>query len=717
MSPPRPTRRDVLLAGGALLVAVSLPAVAGAAPEPASGSDTEIPRPQTLNPFLAVTLDDEVIVWSPSSEMGQGIGTTLAMIVAEELDADWSRVRFEHAPAARVYRRRVGPGIRQQLTGGSTSTALWNDPLRQAGAEARAMLVAAAAERFGVKPEDCTVRQGIISAGDQRVRFGDVAWEASQQSGRGARPKDPADYRLRGTDAPRLDLRAKVTGAAVFGADVRVPDMLFAAPMACPVFGGRVGSVDDTAARAVKGVVDVAVFEDWVAVVADSTWAAMKGLRALDVSWEEGAFAGTSSADIDRARDEALGDPRQLKTLKRHGSMPDLDGDDVVRATYRAPYLDHLTMEPIVATAHVTDTDCFLWIPTQAQTLVERAARKRTGLSRDHVHIHTTFLGGGFGRRGYTDEALQAIELSLRTGRPVQVQWSREESVRHGYYRPAATAHLAGKLGADGAIAGLHAKLAAQSPMEGFLPGFLLDTKLTGRLTAEGMHPVAYTLGAHRLELARVDTPIPVGFWRSVGHSTSAFFMESFVDELAHAAGEDPKRFRLDRLPPDSRHHRVLSRAVREAGDPPPGRHHGVAVHEAYGSVCAEVVEISVDERGWPIVHRIVAVVDCGEVVHPDGARAQLMSGALFALAATLYGEITVEDGRVVQSNFHDARIARMHESPPVEAFFEPTPGAPPTGTGELATPPLAPALYNAIFAATGVRHRTLPLARSLEDA
>jgi len=715
------SRRRFLAASGALVVGLRLSSSSSA--RAAAGADgpanlgADVPDPaRGPSPFLAITPDDQVIVFSPSSEMGQGVTTTLALIVAEELDADWSQVRVVHAPEGKVYRRRVGPGISQQLTGGSTSTALWDAPLRQAGAEARARLVAAAAARLGVQPQDCTVRDGVISAGDAQVRFGEVARDAAHLRAGRVQPKDPERYRLRGTSVPRLDLRDKVTGQAMFGADVRVPDMLFASVVACPVFGGRVGQVDPESERAVRdlrGVRDVLVFDDFVAVVGEHTWAALQGVRELRVRWDEVEAASVSTASLRAERVAALDSGRGAKTLERGPSL-DQAPDLLVDATYEVPYLDHLCMAPQNATAHVTADRCTLWVPTQAQTLVLRAARDLTGLSADAITIHTTQLGGGFGRRGYTDDVEQAIRISMRLGRPVQVQWSREESVRHGFYRPAATARLRARQTDQGVQ--VHARLARQSELDAFLPGFLQNSKIALGLVAEGFSPMPYAFRDYRLEAQRLESPVPVGFWRSVGHSSSAFFVECFIDELAHALDQEPGALRIDLLRDHPRHAAVLRKVLIEAGEPGPGRVHGMAVHESYDSLCAQVVEISM-EQGWPRVHRVVCALDCGRVVHPDGARAQLMGGVIFGLSAALYGSIDIQGGRVVQSNFHDAPIVRMPEAPQVESHFVESVDTPLTGVGELAVPPLAPALCNAIFNATGQRIRRLPLTESLEHA
>ncbi|MEO0604819.1 MAG: molybdopterin cofactor-binding domain-containing protein, partial [Myxococcota bacterium] len=490
------------------------------------------------------------------------------------------------------------------------------------------------------------------------------------------------------------------------------PGLRFATAQASPVFGGRVASVDDAVARAVPGVLDVLAFDTFVAVVAEHSWAARRGLDALIVRWEEGPGRSVSTESLRQARMEALSPDAPAKRVEG-GTRLDAAEDGVVGGVYEVPYLEHHTMSPLNATAHVTDDRCTVWIPTQAQTLVQRAARRLTGLPEHAIAVHTTLLGGGFGRRGYTDEVEQVVQIAMRLGAPVQLQWSREETLRQGRYRPASAARMLGRLGADGSVEVVHARVARQSEFDFFVPDFAEGWRFAARMMSEGLTPMPYAFGSYRLDVARLESPVPVGFWRSVGHSANAFFVESFVDELAYAASIDPVAFRERLLEAHPRHLGVLRKAVAEAGPAPRGRFHGVAVHEAYDSLCAQVVEVSM-EGGWPRVHRVVCALDCGEVIHPDGARAQVMGATLFGLSAALYGRVDIADGRVVQGNFHDAPLLRMHEAPSVEVHFVPS-GAPVTGVGELGTPPVAPALCNALFAATGQRIRRLPLSDTLE--
>ncbi|MEN0067966.1 MAG: molybdopterin cofactor-binding domain-containing protein [Myxococcota bacterium] len=704
---PHVSRRSFLAASGALVVAIHASSAAAREPE----------IPHGLDAFLAITPEDEVIVYSPSTEMGQGVTTALAMIVAEELDADWLKVRVEHAPLGRSYRRRVGPRLWLQSTGASSSVADWHQPLQEAGARARARLLQAAADRFDVAPEACRVEHGVVMADGQQATFGELAALAAEvRVGRDVTPKARSTYATRGTNLPRLDLPAKVTGKARFGSDVRVADLLFATSQKSPVFGGRVGAVDDAAARQVPGVVDVLVFETWFAVVARHNWAAQRGLAALSVEWEEGEegkeWIDTASLRAQRAA--GLGPDAKIRVVQRGPALDEAD-EGVVSAVYDVPYLDHQCMSPQTATAHVTETHCTIWAPTQSQTLAQRAAKRICGLPSDAITVHTTLLGGGFGRRTFIEDVEQVIEIAQRVGQPVQLQWTREESTRQGRYRPAAAAKMRAQLDDAGEVAAMHVRIARQSEFDFYVPDFAEGWPLAARLMAEGLWPMPYGFETYRLEIARLDAPVPVGFWRSVSHSSHTFFVESFVDELAHAAGVEPATFRSRLLAKAPRHRAVLEMAVDRAGSAPAGRCHGLALQEAYGSFCAQVVEISVD-RGWPIVHRVVCALDCGEVIHPDGARAQIMGGVQFGLSAALYGRIDIAEGRSVQSNFHDAPILRMHEAPEVEVHFVDSP-QPPTGVGELGTPPIAPALCNALFAATGQRIRRLPLVEVLERA
>ncbi|MCB9745519.1 MAG: xanthine dehydrogenase family protein molybdopterin-binding subunit [Alphaproteobacteria bacterium] len=706
------SRRRLLQAAGALVVAAQLPPALAA-----TGGPTE----DALNPFVAVQPDGRVVVYIPSSEMGQGVRTSLPQLVMEELDADWAALEVEQSPEGKPYRMKMAPGLTMQLTGGSMSVKYWGLPLRVAGAQARWMLVAAAAERWGVDPEACSTQDSVVTGpGGETATYADLVPDAvGRKAPRSPPLKAESERTLIGRSIPRTDALAKVTGAAEFGVDVRVEGMRFACSVACPVIGGTVLKVDDAAARAIPGVLDVFVFDDFVAVVAEGWWPAKRGASALEITWDEGPAAGLSTAEISRRLAEGLAAGDAKAGRDEGDAARVIDGDpDAIDVTYEVPFLDHATMEPLNCTVHVTPERCDVWVGTQAQTRARKAAAEITGLPLERVHVHTTYLGGGFGRRGFTDYVEQAVKVALAADAPVQLLWTREEGIRHGFYRPAAAARMRASL-SGGQVQALHARLASQNILHSLLPrvawGITSDFAMEGLLESS-----PYRTPNLRVDWKLVDLPVPIGFWRSVGHSYAAFFMESFIDELAHALGQDPVNLRralIDEAYP--RHRRVLDEVVQRAGwgEAPAGHFQGVALHESFGSIAAEVVELRM-EGGLPRVMKVTGVVDCGEVVNPGNVHAQLMGGALYGLCAALNGKLDFEGGRVVQSNFHDYPLLRMSQSPPeVDMHVLTTPGAEVGGIGELGTPPAAPALCNALFAATGVRVRKLPVLAALQEA
>ena len=699
------SRRSLLASLGVLVVGVHLPGVARASP-----SDS----PVDLNAFVGIAEDGTVTVALPSSEMGQGIATALPMVVAEELDADWSQVRATFG-TGRAYRWNIGAGIHMQVTGGSQSVIVWRAPMAEAGARARAMLIAAAARRWGVAPEDCHTEAGVVRCGERSARYGELAAEAAGMRPPGRVPlKDPATYRIIGSSPPRLDSRDKVTGAAVFGIDVRVPGLRFASVVACPVFGGRVGAVDDRAARAVPGVSDVLVFEDWVAVVADGSWPARRGVDALVLTWDEGPNAALDSASISRRFAAAL--DHKGKPGRQEGNAPGALEEGAIEARYEVPYLDHAPLEPMNCTVHVRADAVEVWAPTQAQTLVERKAKEITG--RKTVLLHTTLLGGGFGRRGQIDFVEQALHVGMAVDAPVQVLWTREECFRHGFYRPGFAGRARGRV-ENGRLTALHLRIAGDNTLYRWIPRVARNLPPVVKYPMEGiLHTCAYNIENLLVEWVPVETPIPIGFFRAVSYNHNLFFLESFLDELASAAGIDPLAFRLAMLDKAPRYKAVLEKAATEAGwgQAPVGRFQGLALGECFGSIVAQVAEISMIE-GRPKVHRVTAAVDCGPVLHPGLVKVQVMGGVIFGLSSALGEEIRFERGRVVQSNFHDYPLLRMCDAPQVDVHIVENPTAPIGGVGEIGTPFLGPAVANAIFAATGKRLRSLPLYRALESA
>lgn len=759
MTGPRLRRRSFVLlalaAGGALALGWSL-----RPPRPRLQRDTPLdarPGQQVLNGWLKITADDRVIVQVPKSEMGQGVHTGLAMMLADELDADWARVQVEHPPPDRIYnniaavvdglpfhpdddgalKRAVAwmtaKGMREfgvQMTGGSSSLKdLW-EPMRQAGATARAMLVQAAADTWGVPAAECRVKAGTVShASGRSARFGELAARAAALPlPEGVALKTPEQFRLIGQPLHRLEADAKARGQAQFGLDVLLPNQRFASVRMAPTLGGGVARFDATAARARPGVLQVLPVPGLhggtagVAVVARTPWQALKALDAVEIVWDEQVAAATldSAAAMDRLAQRL--DTAEGTTYHRRGRVDEAlsAAHRTVRAEYRAPWLAHQALEPINATVQVADGRVTVWAPTQVPGLAARAAATGAGVDTDAVTVNVTLLGGGFGRRLEVDFVAQAAYIAAQAGEghPVQTFWRREEDTRHDFYRPACAARYEAALDAQGRLTGLRAVSAGQSIVHQFVErGFGLPGGGPDKTTAEGAFDAPYGRAALRLAHEVVDLPVPVGFWRAVGHSHQAFFKESFLDECAQAAGADPVAWRLGLLEAHPRHAAVLKRAAEAAGwgtPPPPAPDgakvaRGVALHASFGSIVAQVAEVSLGPDCQPRVHRIVCAIDCGTPVNPNLIAQQMESGVVFGLSAALFGGVTIEKGRVRESNFHDQPVLRLDACPVIETHILPS-TAQPEGVGEPGTPPVAPAVANALFALTGQRLRSLPL-------
>ena len=658
-----------------------------------------------LNAWIHVGTDETVTLIVSESEMGQGVLTALPQILADELEADWTHVRSEHALADRA---RFG----RQSTGGSTSVRTGYDNLRKAGAAARDMLVRAAAETWGVDPGTCRAERGVVvhDASRRRLSYGRVAERAATLP-RPEQPrlKDPKDFRYIGKPVQRLDTRDKVLGRARFGMDVQVPGMLVAQVVHCPVFGGKVKAFDGSAALAVAGVRHVVEIPTGVAVVADHFWAAKQGRDALRVTWDDGGHGDLSSTDISEL----------LKGAVATGVVARNDGDAAavlanaatkVTAAYELPYLAHATMEPMNCTADVRPDRCEVWVGTQSPTGTQETAARITGLPVAQVVVHTMLLGGGFGRRSQTDFVADAVHTSKAVGKPVKVVWTREDDTRGGFYRPPAYNTLTGGLDAAGRpVAWIH-NIASPSIMVQFGP---LRDGIDGA-GVEGARNLPYHIPDIRVTYAKVDLPITLWFWRSVGSSLNAWVTECFMDELATAAGKDPVEFRMALLDEHPRFQRVLATAARESGwgaPLPAGRARGVALHESFGSIVAEVAEVSIAADGTPRVHRVICAVDCGDVVNPDIIRAQMESGIAYGLSAALWGELTLQGGAVKEGNFDTYPILRIGQMPRIDTFIV-TSGDARGGIGEPGTPPIAPAVCNAIFTLTGKRVRKLPIGK-----
>jgi len=678
-------------AGATLVLGLYLPAF-----DPRGAHAATAPEPFKPNAWIEIGPDGAVTIWTGRSEMGQGVRTAMPMIVAEELEADWTRVRVAQADA--------DPAYGDQFTVGSRSVRSGFEPLRKAGAAAREMLIGAAALTWNVPRDACRARNGMVEhmPTGRRLGYGDLAARAATLAVPADPPlKSPSEFRLLGASMPRVDTPDKVSGAAVFGMDVRVPGMVYAAVARCPVFGGRVKGFDPAPALAVPGVQRVVQISSGVAVVAAGTWAAFQGKQALKIEWDEGATARWSSDGIWSAFAAAAERPGEVVQ-----AVGDVDANlkaaaRTVEAVYQAPYLAHACMEPMNCTAHVRDGRGEIWAPTQNPQGVRASAAQVTGLPVESVTVHVTYLGGGFGRRGGpTDYATEAVELAHKIQVPVQVVWTREDDIQNAVYRPATYNVLRAGLDARGAPVAWSHRLVG--PAGG---SFLLT-----RGADELMYPVPH----FRLERATVDAGVPIGPWRGVGPSQNGWVVESFVAELAHAAGKDPYAYRRDLVASQPRLLRVLDLAAQHAGwgsAPPAGRSRGIALWRFGETFLAHVAEVSVASDGAVRVHRVVCAADCGILVNPDTVEAQLQSAIVYGLTAALYGEITIERGRVVQSNFSDYRMLGLAETPEMEVHLVRSEAAP-GGVGEAGLPPIAPAVCNAIFAGTGKRIRRLPIGR-----
>lgn len=746
-----PSRRRFLLAGaalgGGLLVGCGAPT-----PQDRLGSPDVLPVREghvALNGWVRIATDGTVTVAVPRAEMGQGVFTALPLLLAEELDADWDDVRAEPAPVDRIYANqammlnalpfgveeegwvvragaavmeRLGSVLSLQATGGSSSIRDAWGPLRVAGATARAMLVEAAARRWQVEARACRTEAGrvIHPDGQRKLGYGELVAEAARLSPpEHVQLKSPKQFRLIGRAAPRQDIPAKVNGSAVFGVDVRVPDMVYAALIQAPVFGSEVASFDGSEALRRRGVLQVVRIPHAVAVVADNWWRAKQAREHVKVQWTATPNDAYTSQELARAADEALRDGFGLPYVSRGDAEGRIDearkaGPRVIEARYHAPYLAHAALEPINCTARVHEGRVELWVSTQVASLARWRAAQVAGVDTEQVTLHLPLVGGGFGRRLEVDMVEQAVRLAMQTqGRPVKMVWTREDDTRHDFYRPAAWADFRAALDDKGRAIAWHNRVAAQPPTNMATVRLLpwASSKLPDKSQIEGAFDLPYAFDHLKVQQLQLESPVPVGFWRSVGHSYNAFFTECFADELAHAEGADPVAWRRARLGAQPRHRAVLDEVVRRAGwgQPlAPGVARGVALQGSFGSICAQVVEASL-EGSEVRVHRVTCVIDCGVVVHPDTVVAQMQGSIVFALSAALFGEITVAEGRVQQSSFPDQPVLSLAHTPRIDVHLMPSAHLP-GGVGEPGVPPLAPALANALFALTGKRLRSLPL-------
>ena len=702
----QPSRRALLQVVGAGGVGLMVGFVAPGGPTAATGERGVL----APNAFIRIDRQGKVTLIMPQVEMGQGVYTSISMILAEELDAPWDKVGVEHAPPNDALY--ANPILGMQATGNSNSIRAFWKPLRKAGAGTRLMLVDAAAAGWGVDPATCRTEDGqvIHDASGRKAAYGALVDRAASLKPPVDPPlKDVKAFRLIGKSLKRLDTPQKVNGQAMYGIDALPPGVKFATLAHAPVFGGKVAHVDDSQAMAVPGVRQVVVLDDMVAVVGDHMWAAKQGLEALNVTWNDGAHANVTTAMVmDRLRAAA---GRSGFVAKSVGDVGKALSSDVVEAAYEVPFLAHAPMEPMNCTAHVTADHCEVWVGTQVMTRAQAAAAQVTGLPLDKVTINNHLLGGGFGRRLETDPISKAVRIAQHVDGPVKVVWSREEDIQHDMFRPAWCDRFSARL-KDGRISAWKHVFAGSSVLGRWLPGAPLDFD-----AIDSAADMPYDIPNLHVEYVREEPPgVPTAFWRGVGPSHNVFVVESFVDELAHKAGKDPVAFRRDMLGKAPRLQAALDLAARKSGwgDPLPSRvGRGVAVQPSFASWIATVAEAEVDEEGEVRVRRLVCAVDCGIAVNPDTVIAQLQGGLIFGLTAALYGEITVEGGRVQQSNFNDCRMLRIDETPAIEVHVIPS-GEAPGGIGETGTVAAAPALANALFAATGKRLRRLPIDRDV---
>ena len=675
-------------AAGGLLVGVSLPFRAAKAQGAAK-----------LNAWVHVGSDDTVTLFIHKAEMGQGTVTSLAMLLAEELECDWKKVRTEFPGIDRAY------GPNQGVVGSQSIRSSWQ-PLRRAGATAREMLVQAAAQQWGVTPSQCRAENGAVvnTATNAKLTYGALADSAAKvPPPANVALKDAAQFRVIGKSHARLDTPSKVNGSAKFGIDARLPGMLFAVAERCPVFGGKVASFDAAAAKAVPGVKNVVQISSGVAVVADNTWSANQGRKALKIQWDEGEHANLTSAGIAR---------RFVERAQQPGAVAKKEGDAAaglagaakkIEAVYEVPYLAHAPMEPLNCTADVRADGCDVWASTQGQTAAHQAAVGITGLKPEQVKVHTLYMGGGFGRRARADYISEAVEVSKAIGTPVQLTWMREDDMQQDWYRPASYVRFAAGLDAEGWPVALTSRIVCP-PFGGIRDGL-------SRTGVEGVADLAYAIPNVLVDYHAEDPGIPVSYWRSVGYSQNTWFLESFIDEIAAAGGKDPFELRRRLVAGNPRLKAVLELAAEKAGwgkPLPKGHGRGIAFSTNVGSLTAEVAEVSVTD-GKLRVHRVVCAVDCGQVINPAGVEQQIQSGIVFGLTAALKGAITLDRGRVQQGNFHQYDMLRIDEMPVVEVHLAAS-TATPGGIGEASVPAIAPAVTNAIFAATGKRIRQLPI-------
>ena len=671
--------------------------------EPESSLAVKVENAEELGIWIRIAPDGSTTLIVPSSEMGQGVNTSLSMILAEELEADWQSVKTETAPVNSKY---INPESNSgQMTAGSSSVkGFWN-PLRKAGAAVRLMLQKAAAQKWEIPIEECVAKSGYIyrKNSSQKLSYGELA----EAAGKIDIPSDPPlknskDYNLVGKSIKRIDIPSKTNGSAQFGIDVRLPEMMYATIRQSPVFGGEVLSYDEDAAKSIRGVKKVTLIPNGIAVIADNTWRAKRGMEVLNLKFHGGKTIGLESQQVQKELLKALDDEGKTK----------IEANKVLDLEYEVPFLAHAPLEPMNCTANVTDNFCEVWVPTQSQGGCMDAAKEITELDEEQIQIHTTYLGGGFGRRGETDYVKQSLILAKALGKPIKVTWMREEDMQHDFYRPASMSRFQIGLNKDGFPISWNNQLASPSILKRFfapMAWFNIDP-----LSTEGADEIPYAIEDFNFDYSVVDSGVPVGFWRSVGSSFNAFFTESAIDEAAHLAQQDQFDYRMKLLSGKPRFQKVLEKVMRESKWGrilPKGHGLGISIHKTRGSIAGAVIEVSTDVNGMLNLNKAWIAIDCGKVINPNTVRAQMEGGFTFGLSATLGEEITLKDGRVEQSNFHDYSILRLKGSPEISVEIIES-GNEIGGVGEVAVPLAAPALTNAIFSSSGRRIRSLPLSK-----
>ncbi len=663
--------------------------------------------------FIEIATDDTVTVWLGQTNLGQGTHTGIPMILADELDAAWDKVEAKMALAADVFKN---PHWDMQMTGGSTSIRHRWEILRKPGAAARGMLRQAAAEKWGIDASKLTTKDSkVIHPDGQTLRYGKLVEAASKMPvPENPKLKDPKDYRIIGTERQRLDIPDKVMGKTKYGIDFSVPGMCIATVARPPRYGAVPQSYDADAAMAVKGVIRVVPLKDKIGVCAETTWAAIQGRDALNITWSKGSHPDLDDDALDTVFKESLDAPGAIAKNEGDAEKALAEAAIVKEAEYKLPFLSHAQVEPINCTAHVEKDRCRVWAPTQGQTPALMTAAAITGLPKEKIEVMTLPAGGGFGVRGEVAPVVDAVSLSKAMGRPVKVMWTREDDFANDYFRPASRCRIKAGLDTQGKIAAWSHKIASQSIFTRLWPQAVKEG--IDHSSIEGIEGMPYTFANKLVNYVMVDLPIPVGFWRSVGNSINVFTVESFMDEMAHAAGKDPVQFRLDHMEKGTRTHRTLSLLAEKAGwtdAVPKGRSRGVAAGFCFGSSAAHMVEISVDKEGSITVHKVVCALDCGPAIYPDAIRAQAEGGVIMGLSTAFYEKSSFADGGVKTANYDDYPVLTMSEVPEIEVHIAQS-RHPIGGIGEPVLPTVAPALCNAVFKATGVRIRQLPIQQEL---